>query len=68
MVESELLTTMTDESERNTQGQSAEKTTNEDIRTVIRESECIAVTARWVADTVEMERRPVHQRLKELHE
>jgi predicted transcriptional regulator of viral defense system len=26
------------------------------------------VTTRWVADTVEMERRPVHQRLEELHE
>jgi DNA-binding Lrp family transcriptional regulator len=35
---------------------------------VIRESEFRAVTARWVADTVGMERRPVHQRLEELHE
>ncbi len=35
---------------------------------MIRESEFPAVTARWVADTVGMERRPVHQRLEELHE
>ncbi len=26
------------------------------------------MTARWVADTVAMERRPVHRRLEELHE
>ena len=35
---------------------------------MIRESEFPAVTARWVADTVGMKRRPVHQRLEELHE
>lgn len=42
--------------------------TDGEISRVIRDSEFPAVTARWVADTVEMERRPVHQRLEELHE
>ncbi|GAA0250315.1 hypothetical protein GCM10009000_078290 [Halobacterium noricense] len=41
--------------------------TDDDILREIRESEFPAVTARWVADTVASERRPVHQRLKELH-
>ncbi|WP_227777333.1 hypothetical protein [Haladaptatus pallidirubidus] len=41
---------------------------DDDILRVIRASEFPAVTARWVADTLEMERRPVHQRLEELHE
>ena len=50
------------------EGQFAEQTSDEDILRVIRESEFPAVTARWMADTVEMERRPVHQRLKELDE
>ena len=56
------------ESERDGQGRFAEQTSDDDILRVIRESEFPAVTARWVADTVEMERRPVHQRLEELHE
>ena len=56
------------ESERDEQGRFAEQTSDEDILRVIRESEFPAVTARWVADTVEMERRPVHQRLEGLHE
>ena len=56
------------ESERDNQGRFAEQTSDDDILRVIRESEFPAVTARWVADTVEMERRPVHQRLEELHE
>ncbi|WP_049972637.1 hypothetical protein [Haladaptatus cibarius] len=56
------------ESGRDEQGRFAEQTSDEDILRVIRESEFPAVTARWVADTVEMERRPVHQRLKDLHE
>lgn len=59
---------MTDERERDTSGQFAEETTDDDILRVIGESEFPAVAARWVADTVEMERRPVHQRLEELHE
>ncbi|SIR98877.1 hypothetical protein SAMN05421858_5021 [Haladaptatus litoreus] len=56
------------ESERDEQGRFAEQTSDDDILRVIHESEFPAVTARWVADTVEMERRPVHQRLEELHE
>ena len=35
---------------------------------MIRESEFPAVTARRVADTIEMERRPAHPRLEELYE
>ncbi len=34
--------------------------TDNDILREIRESEFQAVTARWVADSVKMERRPVH--------
>jgi hypothetical protein len=34
--------------------------TGDDILREIRESEFPAMTARWVADTVGMERRPVH--------
>jgi hypothetical protein len=56
------------ESERDEQGRFAEQMTDNDICRVIRESEFPAVTARWVADTVAMERRPVHQRLEALHE
>ncbi|WP_266080603.1 hypothetical protein [Haladaptatus caseinilyticus] len=56
------------ESERDEQGRFVEQTSDEDIVRVIRESEFPAVTARWVADTVRMKRRPVHQRLEELHE
>lgn len=50
------------------QGRFAQQTSDDDILRVIRESEFPAVTARWVADTVGMKRRPVHQRLEELHE
>ncbi|WP_435159235.1 hypothetical protein [Haladaptatus sp. DFWS20] len=56
------------ESERDEQGRFAEQTSDEDILRVIRASEFPAVTARWVADTVEMERRSVHQRLEEPRE
>jgi len=56
------------ESERDEQGRFADHTSDADILRVIRESKFPAVTARWVADTVAMERRPVHQRLEELHE
>jgi predicted HTH transcriptional regulator len=56
------------ESEHDEQGRFAERTSDEDILRAIRESEFPAVTARWVADTVEMERRPVHQRLEKLKE
>lgn len=56
------------ESERDEHGRFAEQTSDEDILRVIRESEFPAVTARWVADTVGMKRRPVLQRLEELHE
>jgi predicted HTH transcriptional regulator len=56
------------ESDRDEQGRFAEQTNDDDILRVIRESEFPAVTAQWVADTVAMERRPVHQRLEELHE
>jgi DNA-binding Lrp family transcriptional regulator len=64
-----ILFAMTEnESERDEQGQFAERTSDDDILREIRESEFPAVTARWVADTVGMERRPVHQRLDELHE
>lgn len=34
----------------------------------MRESEFPAVTARWVADTLEIERSSAHRRLEELHE
>jgi len=50
------------------EGRFAEQAIGDDILQVIRESEVPAVTARWVADTGEMKRRPVHQRLEELHE
>ncbi len=46
MVESELRATMTDERERDTRGQFAEETTDDDILTAMRESEFPAVTAR----------------------
>jgi hypothetical protein len=54
--------------ECDTSGQFGEKTTDDSIRTSMGESEFPAVTARWVADTVGMKRRLVHQRLEELHE
>jgi hypothetical protein len=50
------------------EGQFTEQTSDDDILRVIQESEFPAVTVRWVADTVAMERRPVHQRLEGLHE
>ncbi|SIR96668.1 hypothetical protein SAMN05421858_4819 [Haladaptatus litoreus] len=56
------------ESDRDEQGRFAEQTSDDDILRVIHAAEFPAVTARWVADTVGMERRPVHQRLEELHE
>ncbi len=59
---------MTDERERDTSGQFAEETTDDDILTVMRESEFPAVTARWVADTLEIERPSAHRRLEALHE
>ncbi|WP_435158367.1 hypothetical protein [Haladaptatus sp. DFWS20] len=46
---------MTDERERDTSGQFAEETTDDDILRVIRESEYPAVTAQWVADTLGLE-------------
>ncbi|WP_255767555.1 hypothetical protein [Haladaptatus halobius] len=36
--------------------------------TAMRESEFPAVTARWVADTLGIERPSAHRRLEELHE
>ncbi|WP_227379970.1 MarR family transcriptional regulator [Haladaptatus halobius] len=60
--------TMTDERKRDTRGQYAKETTDDDILAAIRESEFPAVTARWVADTVEMERPSAHRRLEVLHE
>jgi predicted HTH transcriptional regulator len=68
MVDSELTATMTDERERNTSGQFAEETTDDDILTAMRESEFPAVTARWVADSLKIERPSAHRRLEELHE
>ncbi|WP_227777186.1 hypothetical protein [Haladaptatus pallidirubidus] len=59
---------MTNERERDTRGQFAEETTDDDILTAMRESEFPAVTARWVADTVEIERPSAHRRLEELQE
>ncbi|WP_227377834.1 MarR family transcriptional regulator [Haladaptatus halobius] len=59
---------MPDERERDTRGQYAEETTDEDILTTIRESEFPAVTARWVADTLGIERPSAHRRLEKLHE
>ncbi len=55
-------------SEHDERGRFAEMTSDEDSLRVIHESEFPAVTARWVADTIAMKRRPVHQRLEELHE
>jgi hypothetical protein len=49
------------ESESDEQGRFAEQTSDSRVRVP-------AVTARWVTDTVEMQRRPVHQRIEELHE
>ncbi|GAA5051637.1 hypothetical protein GCM10025751_26940 [Haladaptatus pallidirubidus] len=51
---------------RDTRGQFAEETTDDDILTAMRESEFPAVTARWVADTIGMKRRPVHLRFEDL--
>ncbi len=45
-----------------------EETTDDDILRVIRESEFPAVTARWVADTLKIERPSAHRQLEELHE
>ncbi|WP_435157356.1 hypothetical protein [Haladaptatus sp. DFWS20] len=56
------------ESERDEQARFAEQTSDDDILRVIRESEFPAVTARWVADTVEMERPSVYRRLEPMHE
>jgi predicted HTH transcriptional regulator len=67
-VDSELIATMTDERERDTSGQFAEETTDDDILVAMRESEFPAVTARWVADTLKIERPSAHRRLEELHE
>lgn len=68
MVDSELMVTMTDERERNTSGQFAEETADDDILTAMRESEFPAVTARWVADTLDIKRPSAHRRLEALHE
>jgi predicted HTH transcriptional regulator len=68
MVDNELTATMTDNRERDTRGQFAEETTDDDILAAIRESEFPAVTARWVADTLKIERPSAHRRLEELHE
>jgi hypothetical protein len=46
VVDSELTATMTDERERDTRGQFAEETTDDDILTEMRKSEFPAVTAR----------------------
>ncbi|MFB9808590.1 hypothetical protein ACFFQF_27130 [Haladaptatus pallidirubidus] len=59
---------MTDERERDTRGQFTEETADDDILTAMRESEFPAVTARWVADTLKIERPSAHRRLEELHE
>ncbi len=53
---------------RDTSGQFAEETTDDDILTAMRESEFPAVTARWVADTLGIERPIAHRRLEESHE
>jgi predicted HTH transcriptional regulator len=68
MVDNELTATMTDNRERDTQGQFTEETTDDDILTVMRESEFPAVTARWVADTLDIKRPTAHRRLEGLHE
>jgi predicted HTH transcriptional regulator len=68
MVDRELAATMTDDRERDTRGQFAEETTDDDILTAVRESEFPAVTARWVADTLEIERPSAHRRLAALYE
>ncbi|WP_227355997.1 hypothetical protein [Haladaptatus salinisoli] len=62
------MATMTDERECNTRGQFAEETTDDDILAAIRESEFPAVIARWVADTLEIERPSAHRRLEWLYE
>ncbi|WP_390185330.1 hypothetical protein [Haladaptatus pallidirubidus] len=62
------MVTMTDDRERDTSGQFAEETTDDDILMAMRESEFPAVTARWVADVLEIERPSAHRRLEELHE
>lgn len=62
---------MTDEKnerQRDSHGQFKEETTNEEILASIRESEFPAVTARWVADTVGIERTSAHRRLESLVE
>ncbi|WP_227356137.1 MarR family transcriptional regulator [Haladaptatus salinisoli] len=45
-----------------------EQATDDDILAAIRTSEFPAVTARWVADTLDIERPSAHRRLEELHE
>ncbi|WP_227357313.1 MarR family transcriptional regulator [Haladaptatus salinisoli] len=59
---------MTAERERDTRSQFAEETTDDEILTAIHKSEFPAVTARWVADTLGIERPSAHRRLEELHE
>jgi predicted ArsR family transcriptional regulator len=59
---------MTDERERDTRGRFAAETTDDYILTTMRESEFPAVAARWVADTLGIERPSAHRRLERLYE
>ncbi|WP_227379728.1 hypothetical protein [Haladaptatus halobius] len=59
---------MIDERKRDTSGQFAEETTDDGILVAMRESEFPAVTARWVADTLGIERPSAHRRFEELYE
>jgi hypothetical protein len=58
------MATMTDEREHDIRGQFAKETTDDDILTAMRESEFPAVTARWVAETLGIERPSAHRRLE----
>ncbi|WP_227356001.1 hypothetical protein [Haladaptatus salinisoli] len=64
----ERTVTMTDDGVRDACGQFAEETTDDEILTAMREVEFPAVTARWGADTLAMERPSAHRRLEELLE
>ncbi|MFB9808577.1 HTH domain-containing protein [Haladaptatus pallidirubidus] len=62
---------MTDEAgdrERDNKGQFTEAATDDEILATMRDAEFPAVTARWIADTLEVDRTTIHRRLETLQE
>lgn len=66
MVDNESVVTMPDKRELNMSGQYVAETADEDILNAIRKSAFPAVTARWVADTLGIERPSAHRRLEDV--